>query len=188
MLTQEGVLVQELNRINFLIDEARARCNPPQDTTVAAKLGVSPKVLSNWRTGHKTPSIDAQCELAAIGDRSVPSTALQCMLEKAEGPRKKRFAKALLQQLDLEGNNNPVLRANLEELLKDTISKTAERLARIDQRDITTREILKTTIGALDLNKPEGAAAKIALEAVMNAFPPETDETPEAVAAHWRKR
>lgn len=180
--------MQELKRINFLIDEARKRSDPAQDSTVAAKLGVGPKVLSNWRTGHKTPSIDAQCELAAIAGRSVPSTAIQCMLEKAEGPRKRRFAEALLQQLDLEGNTNPVLRANLEEMLQETMTKTAERLARIDKRDVTTREILRTTIDTLDLNKPEGAAAKIALEAVMNAFPPETDETPEAIAAHWRKR
>lgn len=169
--------MQDLKRINSLIDSARRYCAESSDVTVASKLGIGAKVLSNWRTGHKTPSLEAQCELAAIGDVSVPVTALMSLVENAEGLRQLRFAEALGRQLDLEGDTNPVMREKVRQITKthEIASNAIERLARIDetrkQKD-RSRETLEAVISQLDLTDELQAGAAKMIQSMLDAFPP----------------
>lgn len=86
---------QDRERITRLIDAAVQKCTPATGNGLAAALNVSPQVLSNWKTGQKTPSLEAQCELAAIAGINVAATALYSLAEAAEGQRKERFQSAL---------------------------------------------------------------------------------------------
>lgn len=174
--------MQDLKRINSLIDSARMYCIEGNDATVAAKLGIGPKVLSNWRTGHKVPSLEAQCDLAAIGDHSVPCTALMSLIENSEGPRQRRFAEALLRQLDLEGNPNHVLRAKIEQIAKshEIASRTIERLSRIDETrkgESKSRATIEALLSQLDRSDELQAGAAEMLQSMLDAFqPPNEDE------------
>lgn len=85
---------QDHLRIRALIDHAISKCNPPTGGRLAEMLDVSPQVLSNWKTGQKTPSLEAQCDIAAISGSSVAATALSSLIEAATGNRKKRFQQA----------------------------------------------------------------------------------------------
>lgn len=86
--------MQDTKRISQLLDKARDQQIVKTDSHLAQLLGVSPKVLSNWRTGHKSPSLEMQCEIAAIAGVNVPITALLSMIENADGTRKQRFQNA----------------------------------------------------------------------------------------------
>jgi transcriptional regulator with XRE-family HTH domain len=86
--------MQDLVRINSLIDAAVKLCGG-SDNKLAETLGTSRQVISNWRHGHKTPSIEAQAEIAALGGCSVPIVVLTSMIEDAVGPRRERLQGAL---------------------------------------------------------------------------------------------
>lgn len=171
--------MQDLQRTNFLIDRARTYCATSSDAAVAGKLGVGPKVLSNWRTGHKKPSLEARCDLAAIAGESVPKEALLCLVEETEGPRQKRFIEALEKQLDLEKDRNQVLRTRLAELKTPHViaSKTVDRLSRIDETRQTSeqrkRAAIKALIAELDPSVELQAGAAKMLQSMLNAFPPD---------------
>lgn len=86
--------MQDPVRINALIDAA-ARNYGQSDNQLAMALGTSRQVLSNWRHGHKSPSIEVQAELAAMGGCSVPIVTLTAMIESAKSPRRERLQQAL---------------------------------------------------------------------------------------------
>lgn len=183
--------MQDLKRINSLIDSARLYCPEGSDATVAAKLGIGSKVLSNWRTGHKTPSLEAQCELAAIGGVSVPTTALLSMMENAEGLRQRRFAESLERQMDLEGNANPVLRERIRQITTshEIASSTIERLARIDETrkpKNKSRETLEAVVAQLDPTDEIQAGAAKMIQSMLDAFPP-TEEAEMKVKTQSKK-
>ena len=171
--------MQELKRTNLLIDKARVYCATSSDAAVAGKLGVGPKVLSNWRTGHKKPSLEARSDLAAIAGESVPKEALLCLVEASEGPRQKRFIEALEKQLDLENDQNLVLRQWLSDLKTPHLiaSRTVERLARIDETrqkgEQKKRAAIAALIAELDPSVELQAGAAKMLQSMLDAFPPD---------------
>lgn len=79
--------MQQLSRIQSLIDAASTRLGG--QTRLAEALGKSPQVLSNWRTGVKTPSIETQVLLAVHAGEDVAYTALASLQEGAADKRVK---------------------------------------------------------------------------------------------------
>lgn len=86
--------MQDLARINALIDEAAKKCGG-SDNKLAETLGKSRQTISNWRHGQKTPSVEAQAEIAALGGCSVAITVLISLFEDAIGVRRARLQEAL---------------------------------------------------------------------------------------------
>ncbi len=63
---------------------------------LAEVLKVHPQLISNWRNGVKTPSPEAQAELAVIADQNVLIASLMALIEKSAGDRKSRLQSAYL--------------------------------------------------------------------------------------------
>lgn len=85
--------MQDIQRINSLISGAAAKVG--NDVQLAAKLGTSKQVLSDWRHGRKTPSIAVQADLASISGGDVAKVVLYSLIEDADGERKNRLQAAL---------------------------------------------------------------------------------------------
>jgi transcriptional regulator with XRE-family HTH domain len=85
--------VQDIHRINNLISAASATVG--SDQALAAKLGTSKQVLSDWRHGRKSPSIAVQADLATIAGGDVAKVVLYSLVEDAEGDRRHRLQTAL---------------------------------------------------------------------------------------------
>lgn len=56
--------MQDLSRLNSLITKASAIAG--SDKALAAKLGTSSQVVSNWRHGYKNPGLEMQEKMAEI--------------------------------------------------------------------------------------------------------------------------
>lgn len=82
-------------RIRELIDHAASHSGGY--SKLAERLEVSPQLVSNWRTGIKTPSPEAQTEIAVLGNVDPMVTALMAMIEKSDGNRKSRLQQAYRQ-------------------------------------------------------------------------------------------
>ncbi len=61
---------------------------------LAEHMDVHPQLVSNWKNGVKTPSPEAQAELAVIANTNVLVTALIALIEKSTGTRKDRLQQA----------------------------------------------------------------------------------------------
>ncbi|MEO8023873.1 hypothetical protein [Polaromonas sp.] len=72
--------MQDLERINFLIDRAAATLG--SDNQLAAALGTSRQVVSNWRHGHKEPGADKQAQLAEMAGLDVGFHVTASAVEK----------------------------------------------------------------------------------------------------------
>lgn len=53
-------------RISELLAEAAGKCDPPNYSALAARLGVEPSAVSNWRHGRALPDTVACAKLAKI--------------------------------------------------------------------------------------------------------------------------
>ena len=77
-------------RIKRLVDAAAQKCHGGY-RQLADVMEVHPQLISNWRNGLKTPSPEAQAELAQIAGQNALVAGLMAMIEKTEGNRKKRL-------------------------------------------------------------------------------------------------
>lgn len=91
--------MQDLARINFLIDHAAAKLG--SDNQLAIAMGTSRQVVSNWRHGHKEPGSDKQAQMAEMAgldvgyhvtasavEKTGNATALAWLAERARDWRK----------------------------------------------------------------------------------------------------
>lgn len=83
-------------RIRELVDKAAMHCDGSYNK-LAERMGVTPQLVSNWRTGVKTPSPEAQAEIAVLGHVNPMVTALMAMIEKSDGNRRSRLQQAYRQ-------------------------------------------------------------------------------------------
>ncbi|MBN9411389.1 MAG: helix-turn-helix domain-containing protein [Burkholderiales bacterium] len=60
-------------------------------TQLAQVLGVTVQLVSNWKQGVKTPSPEAQAELAHFAGQNALVAPLMAMIEKSTGPRKQHL-------------------------------------------------------------------------------------------------
>lgn len=86
--------MQDLVRINNLIDAAAKNCGG-SDNKLAAAMSTSRQVISNWRHGHKSPSVEAQAELAYLAGCNVAMVVMYALIENASGPRLERLQSAV---------------------------------------------------------------------------------------------
>jgi transcriptional regulator with XRE-family HTH domain len=84
--------MQDLERLNKLIDQAAAKAG--SDNKLAEMLGKDRQLVSNWRHGHKSPSVEVQAELASIAEVAAPLTVLDSLIEAANEPRRTRLVRA----------------------------------------------------------------------------------------------
>lgn len=82
-------------RIKRLVDAAAEKCGGFRQ--LATALEVHPQLVSNWRNGVKTPSPEAQAEMAQIAGHNVLIASLMALIEKTDGERKKRLQAAYRQ-------------------------------------------------------------------------------------------
>lgn len=82
-------------RIKRLVDAAAEKCGGFKQ--LAELLEVHPQLISNWRNGLKTPSPEAQADMAQIAGHNVLIASLMALIEKTEGTRKKRLQAAYRQ-------------------------------------------------------------------------------------------
>ena len=80
-------------RIKRLVDAAANKCHGGF-RQLADVMEVHPQLISNWRNGVKTPSPEAQADLAQIAGHNVLIAGLMAMIEKTDGNRKKRLQAA----------------------------------------------------------------------------------------------
>lgn len=57
--------MQDLERLNLLIDKAAAICGG-SDNQLAIRLDITRQQISNWRHGHKAPSLEMQEKMAEM--------------------------------------------------------------------------------------------------------------------------
>ncbi|KAF1056808.1 helix-turn-helix transcriptional regulator [Variovorax sp.] len=85
--------MQDLQRLNFLIDKASAMYG--SDNQLAIAMGTTRQVISNWRHGHKSPSTEMQQKLAELAGIDPAPHVLAAAVEKTGNAA----AIALVQQL-----------------------------------------------------------------------------------------
>lgn len=85
--------MQDLARLKLLIDAASKIAGG--DMRLAELMKRPKQHISNWRHGHKTPSVEVQADLAAIAGWEVPIQVMRALIEDAEGDRKTRLNNAL---------------------------------------------------------------------------------------------
>lgn len=69
-----------------LLDKARAKRSIPSDMALAARLGVSRSIVSEWRKGSKFPSEDHVCALAAMAGEDAGQWLVLTQADKTTGP------------------------------------------------------------------------------------------------------
>jgi len=79
-------------RIKSLVEAAAERCGGFKQ--LADKMDAHPQLISNWRNGVKTPSPEAQAEMAQIAGQNPLIAGLMAMIEKSTGPRRERLQAA----------------------------------------------------------------------------------------------
>ena len=79
-------------RVKRLVEAAAMKCG--EFKKLAEVLNVHPQLISNWRNGIKTPSPEAQAEMAQIAGHNVPIASLMALIEKSDGARKMRLQAA----------------------------------------------------------------------------------------------
>lgn len=76
--------MQDLERLNFLIDKAAAMHG--SDNQLAIAMGTSRQVVSNWRHGIKSPSVEAQQRMAEIAGLDPAIHVMAAAVEKTGHP------------------------------------------------------------------------------------------------------
>lgn len=76
-------------RINELVKAAAKKQGGFRQ--LAETIDVHPQLVSNWKNGVKTPSPEAQADLAVIAGTNPLITALIALIEKSTGTRKTRL-------------------------------------------------------------------------------------------------
>lgn len=136
-------------RIKRLVDAAGEKLGGFRQLAVA--MGVTAQLVSNWRNGVKTPSPEAQAELAEIAQQNAPITAFMALIEKTEGPRKARLQASYLRYVK-------------------------ERSAAVEDRKSTSPslDMLTQVIESLDKEDKTQAKAARMLQAVIEGLPIES--------------
>ena len=136
-------------RIRRLVDAAGEKLGGFKQ--LAAEMGVHAQLVSNWRNGVKTPSPEAQAEMAEIAEQNAPITGFMALIEKAEGQRKARLQAAYRKFV-------------------------AERTAAIEDRQGSDPrlELIKKVIESLDVEDKTHAKAARMLRAVIEGLPVES--------------
>jgi hypothetical protein len=80
------------NRIKRLVDDAAAKCHG--FNKLAEVMDLSPKLISNWRTGVKVPSPEAQADLGQIAGRNAMVEGFMALIDKSTGYRRTRLQAA----------------------------------------------------------------------------------------------
>ena len=92
----EKIVVEEASpnklRIKALVEEAAKRMGGYRQ--LAEHMDVHPQLISNWKNGVKTPSADAQADMAAMAGSDVLIAALMATMEKTTGMRHQRLTAA----------------------------------------------------------------------------------------------
>ncbi|WP_237052781.1 hypothetical protein [Marilutibacter chinensis] len=69
-----------------LLDKAKKRRSYPSDMALAAAVGVSRSIVSEWRKGTKFPSEDHVCALARMAGEDAAPWLVLTQAEKSTGP------------------------------------------------------------------------------------------------------
>ena len=79
-------------RITELVKAAAEKCGGSRQ--LAETMDVHPQLVSNWKNAVKTPSPEAQAEMALIAGQDVLVTNLMATMEKTSGKRHERLSLA----------------------------------------------------------------------------------------------
>lgn len=134
-------------RIKRLVDAAAQKTGGSKQ--LANALFVQPQLVSNWKNGVKTPSPEAQAELAQIAGQNVAITGLMAMIEKTEGARKAR------------------LQEGYRKLMEDAARDLELRKPFSDEDRV---ELLRRVVDGLDENDKTQAEAGKMLKAILDAL------------------
>jgi len=91
------------NRIKRLVEDAAEKQGGFRQ--LATTMDVHPQLVSNWRNGVKTPSPEAQADLAVIAGRDALVAGLMALIEKSEGKRRVRLQSAYHQWMKRQPAN-----------------------------------------------------------------------------------
>lgn len=101
-------------RIKVLVDAAAKKQGGFRQ--LAETMDIHPQLVSNWKNGVKTPSPEAQADLAVIAGTNPLITALMALIEKSTGTRKTRLQYAYKTWMK---GNKPSLNTSLVEWFID---------------------------------------------------------------------
>lgn len=124
--------MQDQKRLKELIETASRIVG--NDTKLAEVLGRPKQHVSNWKNGHKTPSIEVQADLAAIANLPVHKQVLMALIEDAEGDRKERLQAAfrkLLREEDTRETKPTAMRFQFGQALSQSVGNLYVSLRRL---------------------------------------------------------
>lgn len=142
---KKDVSTPDRARIKRLVDAAGEKLGGFRQ--LATTLEVHPQLVSNWRNGVKTPSPEAQAEMAEIAGQNVAIAGLMAMIEKTEGARKTRLQSAYRKYME---DRAAALEANpkVDPRLK-MLEKALEGLDANDKTQAEAAKILRAVIDGL---------------------------------------